>query len=51
MTRYHSPDVRKGRYTPGPGQIHTSLVAAGGIVSAAEARSQMAAALSGFFDG
>ncbi len=38
------------QYTPGPGQIHTSLVATGGIVSAAAARSQMAAAIRGFFD-
>ncbi len=37
-------------YTPGPGQIHTSLVATGGIVSASGVRSQMAAALRGFFD-
>jgi cation diffusion facilitator CzcD-associated flavoprotein CzcO/acetyl esterase/lipase len=35
-------------YVPGPGQIHTSLVATGGIVSAAGARSEMAAALRRF---
>ena len=32
-------------YVPGPGQIHTSLVATGGIVSAMGARSKMAGAL------
>ena len=35
-------------YVPGPGQIHTSLVATGGIVSAAGARSRMADALRRF---
>jgi cation diffusion facilitator CzcD-associated flavoprotein CzcO/acetyl esterase/lipase len=38
------------RYHPGRGQIHTSLVAVGGIVSAADNRAEMAAALRGFFE-
>lgn len=37
-------------YMSYPGQIHTSLVASGAIGSANNARSQMAAALCGFFD-